>query len=83
MNPVLDTLLESLHPMIPYETAQVLLLETPTRLFLAFEAPRIAGVGRLSGFTETLGFLERMVAHLSRAPDDKRGRLMAQPRIAH
>ena len=37
LNPVLDTLLITLRSLIPYETAQVLLLETPTRLFLARE----------------------------------------------
>ena len=37
MNPVLDTLLKSLYPLIPYDTAQVLLLETPGRLFLVRE----------------------------------------------
>jgi PAS domain S-box-containing protein len=37
LNPVLDSLLITLRSLIPYETAQVLLLETPTRLFLARE----------------------------------------------
>lgn len=37
LNPVLDTLLVTLRSLIPYETAQVLLLEASTRLFLARE----------------------------------------------
>lgn len=37
LNPVLDKLFETLHSLIPYQTAQVLLLETSTRLFLARE----------------------------------------------
>jgi len=37
MNAVLDNLLENVHPFIPYETAHVLLLEAPGRLFLARE----------------------------------------------
>jgi PAS domain S-box-containing protein len=38
MNYVLDTLLQTLHQLVPYEAAQVLLLETDTKLFLAREA---------------------------------------------
>jgi PAS domain S-box-containing protein len=38
MNYVLDTLLESLSGLVPYESAQVLLVEADTRLFLAREA---------------------------------------------
>jgi PAS domain S-box-containing protein len=37
LNPVLDALLITLRSLVPYETAQVLLLETPTRIFLARE----------------------------------------------
>jgi PAS domain S-box-containing protein len=40
MDRVLDTLLETLHGLVPYEEAQVLLLETETRVFLAREAFR-------------------------------------------
>jgi PAS domain S-box-containing protein len=40
MDYVLDTLLESLLQLVPYESAQVLLSETDSRLFLAREAPR-------------------------------------------
>jgi PAS domain S-box-containing protein len=38
MNYVLDTLLQTLHQLVPYEAAQVLLLETDSKLFLAREA---------------------------------------------
>jgi hypothetical protein len=37
MDAVLDNLLETLRRLVPYDTAQVLLLEAPTRLFLARE----------------------------------------------
>jgi PAS domain S-box-containing protein len=37
LNSVLDTLLATLRTLVPYESAQVLLLETATRLFLARE----------------------------------------------
>jgi GAF domain-containing protein len=37
MNPVLDIVLGTLYPLIPYDVAQVLLLEAPGRLFLARE----------------------------------------------
>jgi len=40
MDNVLDTLLHSLLELVPYESAQILLLESDTRLFLAREAPR-------------------------------------------
>jgi len=39
MDNVLDTLLQSLLELVPYETAQILLLESDFRLFLAREAP--------------------------------------------
>ncbi len=40
MDNVLDTLLQSLLELVPYESAQVLLLESDSRLFVAREAPR-------------------------------------------
>jgi len=40
MDNVLDTLLQSLLELVPYESAQILLLESDTRLFVAREAPR-------------------------------------------
>jgi PAS domain S-box-containing protein len=39
LNSVLDTLLRTLGTLVPYQSAQVLLLETSTRLFLAREMP--------------------------------------------
>jgi PAS domain-containing protein len=43
LNPVLDSLLVTLRSLIPCQTAQVLLLETPTRLFLAREVSGESG----------------------------------------
>jgi len=40
MDHVLDTLLQSLLELVPYESAQILLLEADSRLFVAREAPR-------------------------------------------
>lgn len=40
MDNVLDTLLQSLLELVPYESAKILLLESDSRLFLAREAPR-------------------------------------------
>ena len=54
MNYVLDTLLEMLHPLVPYESAQVLLLETESRLFLAREAFAPDNRGRLKESPKTL-----------------------------
>jgi PAS domain S-box-containing protein len=42
LDPVLDLLLQTLRTLVPYETAQVLLVETDSRLFLAREAIGIA-----------------------------------------
>ena len=39
MDKVLDTLLQSLAELVPYESAQILLLESDSRLFVAREAP--------------------------------------------
>jgi len=38
LNPVLDTLLHTLRALVPYETAQIFLVETGARLFLARES---------------------------------------------
>jgi PAS domain S-box-containing protein len=46
MDSVLDTLLQSLLELVPFESAQILLLESDSRLFLAREAPRS---GELNG----------------------------------
>jgi PAS domain S-box-containing protein len=40
MDSVLDTLLQSLLELVPYESAQILLVESEARLFVAREAPR-------------------------------------------
>ncbi len=40
MDNVLDTLLQSLLELVPYESAQILLLESDSRLFVAREAPQ-------------------------------------------
>ena len=53
MNRVLDTLLQTLSGLVPYEQAQVLLLETNSRLFLAREATSDESVP-VTGFAETL-----------------------------
>lgn len=39
MDCVLDTLLHSLFELVPYESAQILLVESDARLFLGREAP--------------------------------------------
>ena len=40
MDNVLDTLLQSLLELVPYESAQILLVESESRVFVAREAPR-------------------------------------------
>ena len=49
MDNVLDTLLQSLSELVPYESAQILLVETNDRLFVAREAPRARAS---KGFTQ-------------------------------
>ena len=48
MDNVLDTLLQSLSELVPYESAQILLVEADTKLFLAREAPRSDEPNRLA-----------------------------------
>jgi PAS domain S-box-containing protein len=47
MDKVLDTLLQSLLELVPYTSAQILLLESDSRLFVAREAPQ--GEGKKQG----------------------------------
>lgn len=54
MNSVLDTLLQTLHQLVPYESAQVLLLETGSKLFLAREAFPGDHAGKLAECPRTL-----------------------------
>jgi PAS domain S-box-containing protein len=58
MDRVLDTLLETLARLVPYEEAQVLLLETDSRLFLAREAKTGLKSTQDLGFPETLDVSE-------------------------
>jgi PAS domain S-box-containing protein len=73
MNHVLDTLLETLHQLVPYEAAQVMLLETDSKLFLAREA--FSGdTGQLLECPKTLGASEYPV--LQKALADTAGTLI-------
>ena len=54
LDAVLDTLFETLAALIPYEEAQVLLLETDSRLFLVREASQPAEEQRRSGWPNTI-----------------------------
>ena len=73
MNNVLDTLLQTLHQLVPYEAAQVLLLETDSKLFLAREA--FSGdSGQLLECPSTLDTLEYPV--LQKALADPAGILL-------
>jgi PAS domain S-box-containing protein len=73
MNYVLDTLLESLSELVPYESAQVLLIEADTRLFLAREALR-PGVGKMRKCPLTVDAADYPV--VLRALADHRGILL-------
>jgi len=57
MNRVLDTLLQTLSRLVPYEQAQVLLLETNSRLFLARKATSDKSVP-VTSFAETIDVSE-------------------------
>ena len=61
LDAVLDTLFETLATLIPYEVAQVLLLETDSRLFLVREAPQPAEERRSSGWPNTIRLVEHPI----------------------
>ena len=54
MDNVLDTLLQSLLELVPYESAQILLVESDSRLFLARQAPRSDESTPTAGYPLTL-----------------------------
>jgi PAS domain S-box-containing protein len=58
MDRVLDTLLQTLARFVPYERAQLLLLETGSKLFLAREASADPESSRQLGFPETMELAE-------------------------
>lgn len=70
MDSVLDTLLQSLLELVPYDSAQVMLLESGSRLFVAREAPRSDPAKQAVKYPLTLDvtefpFLQRVVANQS------------------
>jgi PAS domain S-box-containing protein len=67
MDTVLDTLLHSLLELVPYESAQILLLESDSRLFVAREAPRTDAAKQAMKYPLTLDaadlpFFQRVLA---------------------
>lgn len=54
LNPVLDTLLHTLRSLVPYDIAQLFLVESGTRIFLAREACDTASGSQAPGGIETL-----------------------------
>jgi PAS domain S-box-containing protein len=54
MDNVLDTLLQSLLELVPYESAQILLLESDSRLFVAREAPLLDAAKQAAKYPLTL-----------------------------
>ncbi len=70
MDSVLDTLLQSLLELVPYESAQILLLESDSRLFVAREAPRPDAAKQAVKYPSTLNatdfpLLQRVAANQS------------------
>ena len=64
MDSVLDTILQSLLKLVPCESARVLLLEAPTRLFLAREVQRDESIRRPPRCPETWDAVEsRFLLH--------------------
>jgi PAS domain S-box-containing protein len=63
MNSVLDTLLQTISLLVPYETAQVLLLETDSKLFLAREAFSVAQTKPLNECPKTLNASDHPILH--------------------
>lgn len=58
MDCVLDTLLHSLFELVPYESAQILLVESDARLFLAQEAPQVEAAKAAIGYPLTFDATE-------------------------
>jgi PAS domain S-box-containing protein len=54
MDNVLDTLLQSLLELVPYQSAQVLLVESEARLFVAREAPHLGPPKQSPKYSRTL-----------------------------
>lgn len=67
MDSILDTLLQSLRELVPYEWAQILLLESDSRLFVARNAHLADTTKRCQSYTRTIEatdypLLERVIA---------------------
>jgi transcriptional regulator with GAF, ATPase, and Fis domain len=58
MDNVLDTLLQSLFELVPYDSAQILLLESDSLVFVAREAPRSDSVKQAAKYPLTLDAAE-------------------------
>ena len=58
MDCVLDTLLHSLFELVPYESAQIWLVESDARLFLAREAPHVEAAKAAIGYPLTFDATE-------------------------
>jgi len=58
MDSVLDTLLRSLLELVPYESAQILLLESDSRMFVAREAPHADTVKQAVKYPLTLAAVD-------------------------
>lgn len=53
LDSVLDTLLQSLRDLVPYESASILLVEAETRVFLAREFPHYNSISHVSKYPAT------------------------------
>ena len=58
MDNVLDTLLQSLRELVPYESAQILLHESDSRIFVAREATRPDSTKQVTKYPQTLDAAE-------------------------
>jgi PAS domain S-box-containing protein len=79
MDRVLDTLLGTLARFVPYERAQLLLIEADSRLFLAREAPQGTEFPLGLGFPETLELSEFPL--LVRAVQHRDGLMVSDARL--
>jgi PAS domain S-box-containing protein len=70
MDSILDTLLQSLRELVPYESAQILLLESDSRLFVARDAHPAESPQQCQSYTRTIDatdypWMERVIASQS------------------
>ena len=93
MDSILDTLLQSLRELVPYESAQILLLESDSRLFVARNAQPAESAQQCQRYTHSIDatdypWIERVIASqndilVSDTLKEQPGQVCAGPEYPH